>query len=179
MKGMKHVCLLVSFGALAFGGIIPQSGFSGRPGDGTCRDCHPVKTLVPRDSSVILGLPGKLQPETTYACTLVIRYKGLNEWAFEMTTVDSFSNQAGFITRADSIHTQVDTLDGVLYFKNTLRGAYIGKPDSARWTFSYTAPESGTGPVSLYWCAYIKNRKESSKYCIIENYLTVPLAESE
>ena len=156
--------------------IIPQSGFSGRPGDGTCRDCHPAKDkdIVPQDSSVIIGLPDALKPETTYSCTLIIRYKGLNEWTFEMTTVDSCSNQAGFIVPIDSIHTSVDTFCNILYFKNTIRGAYVGKPDSARWAFEYTSPPVGSGPVSFYWTGYVVNRKQSGKYHLIENCLMVP-----
>jgi len=159
--------------------IIPQSGFSGRPGDGTCRDCHPVKALVPQDSSVILGLPAAFRPETTYRCTLVIRHRGLNEWTFELATADSCGNQAGSFIIADSAHTQVDTLGAVLYLKNTIKGAFTGKPDSARWAFDYVAPPDGKGPVSFYWCTYLKNRKGGEKYYLTENSLTVPEAGTE
>jgi len=159
------------------GALIPQSGYSGRPGDGTCRDCHPVKSLVAQDSSVVLGLPEAWQPETTYQCTLVIRYQGLSEWTFELTIVDSCSRQAGWVQSADERLSSVDTLDGILYFKNSLKGAFLGQPDSARWAFSYTTPSAGRGPISLYWCAYMKNRKDGGRYYLLENCLTLPEAE--
>lgn len=125
---------------------------------------------------MILGLPDSLVPDTVYACTLVIRYRGLDIWSFELTTVDSASNQAGFIRRTDTLNTLIDTLDGILYFKNSLRGAYMGKKDSARWAFEYVSPPAGTGPVSFYWCAYMANRKSRWKYYLLENCSTIPQA---
>lgn len=172
MRGWSFVAVHLVATALS-ASIIPQSGFSGRPGDGTCRDCHPAVRLVAADSSVILGLPDTLQPETVYPCTLVIRYKGLNLWTFELTAVDSNSVQAGAILVVDSANTQMDCFDSIQYFKNTLKGAYVGKPDSARWAFEYLSPSAGTGPVSFYWCAFIRNRKKPD-YHIIENRITVP-----
>jgi hypothetical protein len=156
--------------------IIPQSGYSGRPGDGTCRDCHPAKHLVAADSSVIIGLPETWEAGVAYPCTLVIRHKGLNLWTFEMTTVDSLSVQAGALVVTDPVHTVVDTLDDIIYFKNTIKGAYLNQPDSACWAFTYNSPDSGAGPVSFYWCAYLENRNHSEKYYLLENCATIPEA---
>jgi hypothetical protein len=176
---VKFILFLASIPGLIPAAIIPQSGFSGRPGDGTCRDCHAVKALVPVDSSVILGLPDALAPGTVYACTLVIRHKGLCEWAFEMTTVDSQSVQAGFIRPVDSIHTSVDTLEDILYFKNTLRGAYVGRPDSARWAFEYVTPPAETGRAWFYWCAYMKDRRAGRSYHVFESSLSRSLVAED
>lgn len=177
VKSLLPMLLCLPF-ALS-GSIIPQSGYSGRPGDGTCQDCHPVKSLVAPDSSLILGLPGELAPETTYSCTLVIRYHGLDEWSFEMTTVDSQSNQAGHFNIEQPKFTLIDTSNGILYLKNSIKGAFVNQPDSARWAFDYTTPAAGAGPVSFYWCAYIVNRKQPEAYRLIENSLTLPQLGSE
>jgi hypothetical protein len=164
---------------LVGGSIIPQNGYSGRPGEGTCRDCHPAKKLVEPDSSVVLGLPDAWQPGTTYQCTLVVHVAGANFWSFEMTTVDSASVQAGRVGITDPQHTLLDSLDHVLYFKNSIKGTWVGQNDSARWAFDYTAPDSGAGPVSFYWCGYFKNRANEEKYYVMQNCLVVPEASGE
>ena len=178
MKKLSFAALLaLAAPMILMASIIPQSGYSGRPGDGTCRDCHPAKQIVSTDSSRIIGLPDEWVPETVYPCTLVINYKGLNMWTFEMTTVDSNSVQAGYAVVTDPKVTTVDTLDDIVYFKNTIKGAYINKPDSARWAFDYETPAAGTGPVTLYWCAFLKNRNNDEKYFLIENCVMIPEAE--
>jgi hypothetical protein len=158
--------------------IIPQSGFSGRPGDGTCRDCHPVKSLLDPDSLILAGLPDTLEPGTVYSCTLYARYHGLNEWTFELTAVDSLSNQAGTITVTDSEHTEIDNFLDVQYFKNNLKGAYVNRKDSTSWTFDYLSPPATTGPVSFYWCSYFKNRAKAPYY-LLQASRTIPLRQDE
>jgi hypothetical protein len=169
--------LLLPF--LAAASIIPQSGYSGRPGDGTCRDCHPTKNLVSADSTLIIGLPEAWQPETVYPCTLVFHAAGANFWSFELTVVDSLSAQAGQIAVADTPNTMVDTLDGILYFKNTIKGTHRGQCDSARWAFDYVAPTDGVGPVTFYWTGYLKNRDNEEKFRVVQNRATVSEACGE
>jgi hypothetical protein len=172
------ICVICGFLAPASAAIIPQSGFSGRPGDGTCRDCHPTKSLVDPDSLILTGLPDTLEPETVYSCTLHARYHGLNEWTFELTAVDSLSNQAGTIEVTDSVHTEIDDFLDVQYFKNNLKGAWVNRKDSTSWTFDYLSPPAETGPVSFYWCAYFKNRAKAPYY-LLEASRTIPLRQVE
>jgi hypothetical protein len=169
------ICVLALAASAA---IIPQSGFSGRPGDGTCRDCHPSKTLIDSDSLILTGLPDTLEPETVYPCTLCARYHGLNEWTFELTAVDSLSNQAGTIEVTDSLHTEIDDFLDVQYFKNSLKGAWVNRKDSTSWTFDYLSPPATNGPVSFYWCSYFKNRSKPNYY-LLEASRTIPLRQDE
>jgi hypothetical protein len=179
MESMPRIFFLFLSTALAASAaIIPQSGFSGRPGDGTCEDCHPAKSLVANDSLVLVGLPDTLEPETGYSCTLFARYKDLNEWTYELTAVDSLSNQAGCLSIVDSVHTTVDVFLDVQYLKNTLKGAYVNRKDSTSWVFDYVSPTAGAGPVSFYWCAYFKNRARPNYY-LIENSVTITLRAAE
>ena len=172
------ICVICGFPAPTSAAIIPQSGFSGRPGDGTCRDCHPTKCLVAPDSLILTGLPDTLEPETWYSCTLFARYRGLNEWTFELVAVDSLSNQAGCISVTDSTHTEVDEFLDVQYLKNTIRGAYVNRKDSTSWTFDYYSPATGSGPVTFYWCAFFKNRARAPYY-LLEASRTCWLPEAE
>jgi hypothetical protein len=172
------ICVICGFLMPVSAAIIPQSGFSGRPGDGTCRDCHPSKTLIDSDSLILTGLPDTLDPETVYSCTLLARYHGLNEWTFELTAVDSLSNQAGTIEVTDSLHTEIDDFLNVQYFKNNLKGAYVNRKDSTSWTFDYLSPPATNGPVSFYWCAYFKNRAKAPYY-LIEASRSIPLRQDE
>lgn len=172
------ICIICGLALAASAAIIPQSGFSGRPGDGTCRDCHPAKTLIDPDSLILTGLPDTLEPETVYPCTLYARYRGLNEWTFELTAVDSLSNQAGTIEVTDSLHTEIDDFLDVQYFKNNLKGAYVNRKDSTSWTFDYLSPPAANGPVSFYWCSYFKNRAKAPYY-LLEASRTIPLRQDE
>ncbi|MEO0108898.1 MAG: hypothetical protein ABIK62_07005, partial [candidate division WOR-3 bacterium] len=115
-----------------------------------------------------------LLPGTIYQCTLVFHHRGLSLWSFELSTVDSLSRQAGGCIITDPRHTTLDTLLGVIYLKNTLRGVFLGQPDSARWAFAYASPDCNIGPVSFYWTGYLSRRTSRRNYHIVENSITLP-----
>lgn len=129
----------------------PPDGKTGRPGEGTCLDCH--SGAGPADSTDLDGLVGGwYQPDSLYTLTLSVRYAGQLRWGFELTVVDQANNGAGQLIVADSANTQYSsTAPG--YLKQTGAGTFPNTPGPATWTFRWRAPTAATGPVRFYWCA--------------------------
>lgn len=142
---------LVAGCTLAFGssGGAPD-GKTGRPGEGTCADCH-SGGIGPADSTELAGITGAVYvPDSTYRLTLSVRYRGATRWGFELTAVSQSGTRAGQLTVTDPINTQYSG-SGPGYMKQTGAGTYRGNPGPVSWSFDWQAPAAGTGPVRFYW----------------------------
>jgi hypothetical protein len=129
----------------------PPDGKTGRPGEGTCLDCHSGPGSA--DSTDLNGLVGGwYQPDSLYSLTLSVRYAGQMRWGFELTVVDQANNGAGQLIVTDSVNTQYSS-SAPGYLKHTSAGTFRGTSGPALWTFSWRAPAVGIGPVRFYWCA--------------------------
>ena len=146
----------------------PPDSKTGRPGEGTCLDCHSGGT-GPSDSAFITGLGGPTYtPGQTYSLTLHVSYAGQLRWGFELTTtVVNSGSYAGQLIVTDAANTQLSASGGRDYLKQTSVGSRAGQPDSATWTFQWLAPAAGTGPVMFYWCSNAANNNGASSGDII------------
>jgi len=130
----------------------PPDAKTGRPGEGTCLDCHsgPVGSA---DSTTLLGFPGgAYEPESIYTLELSVRFSGQRRWGFELTAVNQAGTRAGQLIVLDSVATQYSN-SGPGYLKQTSAGSRPGTPGPSVWTFGWRAPAPGSGPVKFYWCA--------------------------
>jgi hypothetical protein len=129
----------------------PPDGKAGRPGEGTCLECHSGAGSA--DSTDLDGLVGGwYQPDSLYSLTLSARYAGQLRWGFELTVVDDSGNAAGQLIVTDSVNTQYSSV-APGYLKQTTAGTFAGTSGPAFWTFQWRAPAAGAGPVRFYWCA--------------------------
>ena len=129
----------------------PPDGKTGRPGEGTCLDCHSGAGSA--DSTSLDGLVGGwYQPDSLYSLTLSVRYAGQLRWGFELTAVDGSGNGAGQLIVTDSVNTQYSPVPPG-YLKQTSAGTFRGTSGPAFWAFQWRAPAAGAGPVRFYWCA--------------------------
>ena len=129
----------------------PPDGKTGRPGEGTCLDCH--SGAGSGDSTELVGLVGGwYQPDSLYSLTLWVRYAGQLRWGFELTVVDQNNNSAGQLIVTDSTDTQFSSAPPG-YLKHTGAGTHPGTPGPTAWTFGWRAPAAGAGAVRFYWCA--------------------------
>ncbi len=129
----------------------PPDAKTGRPGEGTCLDCHSGAGSA--DSTDLDGLVGGwYEPDSLYSLTLSVRYAGQLRWGFELTVVDGSDSSAGQLIVTDSANTQYSSV-APGYLKQTSVGTFRGTSGPALWTFSWRAPAAGTGPVRFYWCA--------------------------
>ena len=150
MAGTAITLLACCALALAYSGG-PPDGKTGRPGEGTCLDCH--SGAGSSDSTSLDGFVGGwYQPDSLYSLTLSVRYAGQLRWGFELTAVDGSGNSAGQLIVTDSVNTQYSS-SAPGYLKQTSVGTFRGTSGPAVWTFGWRAPDAGTGPVWFYWCA--------------------------
>ncbi len=138
----------------------PPDGRTGRPGEGTCNDCH--SGVGSADSTELVGLVGGwYQPDSLYSLTLWARYAGQLRWGFELTVVDQNNNSAGQLIVTDSTDTQFSSAPPG-YLKHTSAGTHPGTPGPTAWTFGWRAPAVGAGAVRFYWCANAANNNGAS-----------------
>jgi hypothetical protein len=129
----------------------PPDSKTGRPGEGTCNDCH--SGVGSADSTEITGFAGGwYTPDSLYSLTLSVRYAGQRRWGFELTVVDQTNNSAGQLIVTESTNTQYSSAPPG-YLKHTSTGTYPGTPGPTDWTFGWRAPAAGAGAVRFYWCA--------------------------
>jgi hypothetical protein len=146
----------------------PPNGKTGRPGEGTCLDCHSGGSGA-RDSAAIGGFGGTTYtPDRAYSLVLHVSYAGQYRWGFEMTTVEVNSGRyAGQLIISDPTNTQVAVTGGRGYLKHTSAGTRAGQADSCSWSFRWQAPAQGTGPVIFYWCNNAANNDGTSSGDVI------------
>jgi len=150
--------------AVAYSGG-PPDGKTGRPGEGTCNDCH--SGVGSADSTELVGFVGGwYQPDSLYSLTLSVRYVGQLRWGFELTVVDDSNHSTGQLIVADSTNTQYSPV-APGYLKQTSAGTFPGTPGPTAWTFSWQAPAAGTGPVRFYWCANAADNNGASSGDIV------------
>jgi hypothetical protein len=138
----------------------PPDGKTGRPGEGTCLDCH--SGVGSPDSTELTGFGvAWYQPDSVYSLTLSVGYAGQARWGFELTAVDGSNNRIGQLIVTDSTHTQYSSAEPG-YLKHTSTGTHPGTPGPTSWTFGWRAPAAGAGPVRFYWCANAANNNGST-----------------
>ncbi len=139
----------------------PPDGKTGRPGEGTCADCHSGGSGT-ADSTELAGFAGAVYvPDSTYHLTLTARYRGATRWGFELTAVNQSGARAGQLTVTDPTNTQFSNA-GPGYVKQTSAGTFRGNPGPVSWSFDWRAPSAGTGPVRFYWTYNATNNNGST-----------------
>lgn len=140
MKKILMLGLALPVIALAYSGG-PPNGMTGAPGEGTCIGCHTGNSLNDAAGSLQIDGPLTYEPGETYTISVLLGHSGQSRWGFELTDLG-----VGSISSTDG-NTQVSGN----YIKQTSAGTFNGQSGSTvSWSFEWTAPESGTGNVTLY-----------------------------
>ncbi|PPK88927.1 putative secreted protein (Por secretion system target) [Neolewinella xylanilytica] len=142
------------------------AGFTGAPSagggtEGICANCHFSGDFgSPRLQATFADMPGNAyRPGQTYTVTVSVQA--------EMGTPSGYGFQAQFLDQNDPIRMPAGTLsdpDDVTQIATTSSGRTYAEhkginPDSL-FTFHWTAPEAGTGPVSFYLAGNTVNRAD-------------------
>lgn len=131
----------------------PPAGYTGAPGEFTCRECH-----VPTDAGtghISITAPQSYIPGQTYQITVthVNSDPTRLRWGFQLTALDDSNSKAGDL-QSLSLLTQVLNNQGPgasrQYIEHTSSGTFIGQQGGASWTFNWTAPPTNVGPVTFY-----------------------------
>ena len=132
----------------------PPAAKTGAPAEGTCIDCHGGSLLNEAGGSVSIGgIPNSYVPTQTYTITVTVRHPTQHRWGFELVPLTTNNMMAGVFTNT-TLFTDVQVLNGKTYMGHTnqrgAEGTFPAQPDSATWTFSWTAPGASAGTVTFY-----------------------------
>src|SRR5438128_1861326 len=84
--GLPFVASPADTGAFAHG---PYGGFTGAPGEDTCRHCHSGEKLnFPGGELAISGFPATYTPGETYTVTITLSSPVAKRWGFEATVLN-------------------------------------------------------------------------------------------
>lgn len=121
----------------------------------TCADCHGIgaDNITPGGLLSIIA-PSTYVPNTVYPIWVKLedptRIMGNpSRWGFEIVAIkDSDLSMAGSFTAGSTTTTMTGA--GRMYVGQITAGLFPNQPDSASWTFDWTAPAQGSGTVTFY-----------------------------
>ncbi len=142
--------ILLDFKKEAHGNVNgAPAGVTGSPTDGlTCAasGCHTGSAVVASPGWITSNIPGTgYVPGTAYTITATATMASLVRFGFEISPQSASGNLVGTLTAGAG--TQV--IGAGKYITHTSAGT-TGTTGSHTWTFTWTAPASGTGPLSFY-----------------------------
>ena len=144
---------LIAGTALAFSSG-PPNGRTNAPGESNCTGCHSSFPLEPGENNIsVAGIGSAYAPGQSYTLELTLTDPLAMRWGFEFTILGAGAvggdPSVGQIAAVDG-NTQTSTAGNRDYAKHTSTGTFAGTAGSANWLVDWVAPESGTGPVTLY-----------------------------
>jgi len=124
------------------------SGKTGSPGDGqNCTQCH-AGTATQQPSLISLNVPSNgYVPGATYQVTATVSFQGRTKFGFQVSPQNVAGQQMGTLTATNG--TETLTQVGGKYITHRTAGT-SGPTGTRSWTFDWTAPAAGSGPVTLY-----------------------------
>lgn len=135
---------LLAFVAYQEGPPVAHTGGFGEP---TCQACHFDAPLDAPEGFVRLdGLPGAYVPGQGYRVTVILHHPEMRVGGFQVATRFADGTQAGRLDALDVYTRPVWDTTGVQYLHHTHLRDDALPPDTARWTFVWTAP-AASGPV--------------------------------
>ena len=149
--------------ASASGPVPSTGGF----GEETCRQCHWENPLNdPAGALTVEGVPARYTPGEDYPITVSVRRPGLIRAGFQLSAREEGINMnagsdAGVLASTNGMAEGVTAGPrGVTYMQHTAAGAAAVTGDTARWTFTWTAPD-GEVPVAFHVAANASNGDDS------------------
>ena len=141
----------------------PPAERTGAPNELLCTECHAIPAETP-DGSASIDVPAEYDPNSTYTITVTLQDPGQLRWGFEAIAyrVDEQTltlKMAGSFTNLSALTTIQELGDGRQYVSHTSNQGNVGEPDGTfmdtangpvTWSFSWTAPSAGSGPVVWY-----------------------------
>src|SRR4051812_37895246 len=132
----------------------PPAGFTGAPGEFTCKECH-VPDSGAGTGHISITAPQSYVPGQTYQITVTHTNADTTRlrWGFQLTALDDANEKAGDL-QSTGVTTQVLNNQGPggarQYIEHTASGTFINQQGGASWTFNWTAPATNVGPVTFY-----------------------------
>ena len=127
----------------------PRSAIARGSGEGSCWACHwDFDENDPGGKVSLEGIPDAFVPGQRYSVTLSLSREGMVTAGFQMAVRFEDGSQAGTLEVGGDEERRVgiSTDRDVQFAQHRLEG--VPSPDaSTRWTVTWTAPASGSGPA--------------------------------
>ena len=159
---------LVLFGAsialAESGGPIPSN--TGAPGETLCTDCHGDFALNSSGAVSLVNAPPYYKGGSTYTITVRVSSDQTaamtnRAWGFELTAIDAGGAGAGTFTSVTGQGTKIVAGSGSLasrrYVEQDGAGIRTGMASPASWDFRWTAPPTGSGPLTFHLAGLAAN----------------------
>ena len=140
---------------------------TGSPGDGglTCTGCH-SGTATTAAGLITSTIPAAgYLPGQTYTITASVTQVGKTKFGFEISPQNPSGTKLGTLVITDAVNTKL--VGTSKYVTHTSAGTSHSS-GTATWSFNWTAPAIGSGPVTFYGAFNITNNNASSSGDIIQ-----------
>ena len=171
----------------------PPAERTGAPGELLCTQCHSIPGTG--DGSVAIAVPPEYVPGNNYVITVTLQDPDQLRWGFEAIAyrIDQETltlEMAGAFTNLSTLTTIQELSDGRQYVSHTSNAGDPGpEPDGTflgtlggpvAWTFNWTAPATGSGPVTWYVAGNAANGNgtNSGDYIYTSNAVSIEQAPS-
>lgn len=125
------------------------AGYTGSPGDGkTCGTnggCHGGGAIA-ETGWITSNIPsGGYSPGAVYTVTATVTHPGKRKFGFEISPQSPTGSKLGSLTLLNPTETQIVNTKYITHTANGTSGN-----NSRSWSFDWTAPATGLGPVTFY-----------------------------
>jgi len=157
-----------------------RAGYTGSPGETDCTTCHssfPVNTGGGTITFQNAGMPlNEYVAGQTYNMSITVSRTSNNLFGFGFEALNSLNDNAGTLVITDAAATQIKTrVVNSVTRRNVVHQLNAGAASGSKtFNFSWTAPSSGTGPVSFYFAGVAAdgNANDNNDY-VYKSSLTV------
>lgn len=141
----------------------PSPGYTGAPGEDSCRQCHVTAQLNDGIGQVTIeGVPEQYVEGVEYTITVRVTRPDRSRWGFQLTALTSALDPAGTFAVVNSQQTQIKTEGGRQYVEHRTPGTFAGTGNGASWTVRWTAPAASTGVVEFYAAGNAANNNNAN-----------------
>lgn len=152
-----------------------NSGKTGSPGDGqNCTQCH-AGTPTTQTGLITVNTPvNGYVPGTTYQVTATVTFQGRTKFGFQVSPQNTTGQQLGTLIATNTAETQTQVNGKYITHKTA---GTSGPTGTKTWTFDWTAPAAGSGPVTLYGAFNSTNSMSNSAGDIV--YLSTTTVQED
>jgi hypothetical protein len=158
------ICLALSLAAFSFfnrkvsaSASGPSPSFTNAPGESNCTACHTSFDVNTGGGSVVIsGLPARYTPNQMYTITVTVNKPSAVIYGFELTALDEAGRDGGTLIRINTNPQRTQIVQGFVnvntrnYIEHTSDGVIPLQFDFNLWTFTWRAPATRIGRVTLY-----------------------------
>lgn len=170
IKKITIILFIVLISAVSFNAIssssYPPTGRANDPSQSNCTvGCHSGTLITSGNDWKNIAMVMKsaktgatktgYQVDSTYLITLSYSQSGINKWGFEATILDASKNKAGSLSGSGRVANS--TAGSRDYVFHTSSGNSSTGTNSTDWTFTWKAPASLSGDLTLYMCLNAAN----------------------